>query len=208
MRRFVSCIFLAFSLVPSVTDATEVLADPEPLTYQEKEAMLHGNGNRRSMRELQSSLSYKGQICSSETQGMMACGTYGTQCQPDQWEYWLLNLQIGTEYVIEVDRVICGMDPALVLYDGIGTTFPLGCVFEPGNTTELTWIAEADDNDQVPAYCFEEFSPFGDPKITVIPDTEGPFTLAVVNYGSDTGSCTGARGFQYKVIINPPPSCP
>ncbi len=206
MKCFRTVIFLILSLLTTATATIEVQANPEPMTFEEKQALVEGDSNRRSMRELQTALTYKGEICSSEAQGMMSCSTVDTQCQPDKFDYWLLNLKAGITYTIEVDRITCGMDPSMSLLEGFGTTLPGGCVGQSGSA-ELTFIAYADDNDSFPGSCAGASAPFGDPKISVTPDTDGPFTVAVLNFASNIPSCTGALGYQYKVIINPPLSC-
>ncbi|GAX18732.1 hypothetical protein FisN_26Hh022 [Fistulifera solaris] len=207
MKFLISKIVLVFSILTTATATIEVEAAPEPMTFAEKLALIEGDGNRRSMRELQASLTYKGNICSTETQMMMFCSTRDSDCRSSDWDYWRLNLQAGTTYTIEVDRVTCSMDPALSLFQGVGTTLPEDCFYIEQSTETLTFVAESDDNDPEPAFCLEQSSPFSDPKITVTPDTTGPFTLAVINFASNIELCTGAVGYQYKVIINPSPSC-
>lgn len=165
--------------------------------------MAGGDGGHRLLRGLQATLTSKGQICTSETLGVMDCNTVNTECQPDQFDYYYMNLEASTVYTIEVDRVSCGMDPALAIFEGSGSTFPSGC-FGYDGSADLAWIADADDNSPEPAYCSED-SPFADPILFVTPSTSGPFTLAVLNYLSDSSSCID--GYQYKVKINPPPSC-
>ncbi|GAX23968.1 hypothetical protein FisN_26Lu034 [Fistulifera solaris] len=199
--------FITLSLLTTtVRAAIEVQAFREPMTLEEKQALVQDDGSRRSMRELQTALTYKGEICSAEAQGMMPCNTFNTICQPDKFDYWLFNLQAGITYTIEVDRITCGLDPSMSLLAGFGTVLPGGCDGRSGSA-ELAFITYADDNDSLPGSCSGVPSPFSDPKFSVTPDTDGPFTLAVSNFASNIDSCTGALGYQYKVIINPAPSC-
>lgn len=199
-------LFILATLVSASSATTTIRAAEEPMSFEEKLALT--GGAHRSLRELQTTpLRYKGTICRAETKGITTCRTAGSSCLSNQWDYWKLNLQAGVAYTIEVDRISCIMDPAVTLLEGIGTTIPTGC-FDDAGSAELALVAFADDNDPEPAYCLgAESSPFADPKFVVTPSASGPFTLAVVNYASDTATCAGATGFQYKIKVNPRPSC-
>jgi hypothetical protein len=208
VRMKIACthFFLVSTILWKATFATQVEVAPEPMSFEEKQAMMKSGYGHRVLRKLEEALTYQGQICRAETPGVMTCNTALTVCQPDQFDYWLLNLRAGITYTIEVDRVSCNLDPALSLFEGFGTILPTGC-FGDNGSSELTLIATADDTEVVPAYCNPESSPFSDPTIVVTPSTTGPFTLAVANFGSDTTSCRAAAGYQYKIKINPRPLC-
>ncbi|GAX23970.1 hypothetical protein FisN_26Lu047 [Fistulifera solaris] len=198
---------LISSILWKTNFATQVEIAPELMSFEEKQVMMMKSDNgHRVLRKLQDILTYQGQICGAETPGVMTCNTALTVCQPNQFDYWLLNLRADITYTIEVDRVSCNLDPALSLFEGVGTTLPTEC-FGDNGSPELTLIATADDTEVVPAYGNPESSPFLDPTIVVTPSTTGPFTLAVVNFGSDTASCRSSAGYQYKIKINPRPSC-
>lgn len=207
MKVSSSRVLLIFTVLVATASGTKIKAAPEPMPVQEKETLVEGGGYHRTLRGLQTGLNYKGQICRSETKGVMACSMAGTECQPDSWDYYQVNLQVGIAYTIEVDRVTCNLDPALTLFEGFGTALPYGCFYSAGSA-ELTRIVYADDNNLEPSYCSEVvLSPFADPKIIVTPSTSGPFTLAVVNFASDRTSCRATAGYQYKVKVSPTPSC-
>ena len=207
MKSFASPIFLLLVIFTTAISATTIQAAPEPMSFEEKLALVEGGGAHRLLRGLQTGLTYKGQICRAETKGVMPCRTAFTECLSSQWDYWKMNLQAGVAYTIEVDRVTCGLDPTLTLYEGIGATVPDGCFYDGVSTDELTFITAADDNDPEPAFCSGVRSPASDPKVVVTPSTSGPFTLAVANFASDSFSCKASAGYQYKIKISPSPSC-
>ncbi len=206
MKIFGTLFFLILAVFWKETFATEVKVAQELMSFEEKQAMVKDNSGYRSLRVLQEALTYKGHICRAETTGVMTCNTALTVCQPNQFDYWLLNLRSGVTYTIEVNRVSCNLDPALSLFEGVGTVLPEGCFGDIGSP-ELTLIATADDTEVVPASCDPQSSPFRDPTIVVTPSNTGTFTLAVINFGSDSGSCRASAGYQYKITINPRPSC-
>ncbi|GAX18736.1 hypothetical protein FisN_26Hu026 [Fistulifera solaris] len=199
-----SCSIIA--LVTFLTNLFTITMANEVTVASEKQILVAHDKNR-SLRGLRGELSYQGRICSSESEGVFRCNTANTQCQPDQWDYWLLHLEGNTTYTIEVDRISCNLDPALFVSEGFGTRLPTACYFN-AFSPELGLIGFANDNDPKPAFCLGLVpSPFDDPKFVVVPHASGPFTLGVVNYASDPLSCRVATGFRYKIKISPRPSC-
>ena len=207
MSFFSSRVFLLFAALATANSENTVEVAPEPMPFEEKLALVEGDGDHRVLRNRQTRLTYKGRICRKKTRGVMACSAVGAVCQPEKFDYWKMNLRAGTAYTIEVDRVSCNLDPAMSLFQGVGGTLPRGCYGGDGSA-ELKLIASADDSEAVAAYCSVETSPWRDPKIVITPGRSGQFTLAVVNFAYNSDTCEAATpGYQYIVRINPRPSC-
>ncbi|KAL7569469.1 hypothetical protein ACA910_009703 [Epithemia clementina (nom. ined.)] len=146
--------------------------------------------------------SYRGHVVgSSPARGRLGCERE-MQCSPSKWDYWLLHLQQGIRYRIQVQRLDCNLDPAVRMYQGYATqSSSLPTLCGTSSTLELQYLGSVDDTSNRPSQCATS-GEWGDPQLYARPGTTGPYTLAVYNAKSGS-NCVG--GMEYQVVVDPPP---
>lgn len=104
-------------------------------------------------------------------------------------DFWRFSANQGDVIEIIVNRLNADLDPATILYFGVGA-----------DTTALTQVASADDN-------FTELAgfagPFADPRILYTAAASGDYTLQVWDFLSGSQI---AGGFCYQVTLNGSPT--
>jgi hypothetical protein len=116
---------------------------------------------------MKAAIVYDGELCPGVVNtGEVVARGYSAFSNAD---FWYFSGEAGDVVDIEVDRVNCNMDPAMILYQG------------SGDDATLLFVASADDNDA--AACTPDCFAFGDPILTgfVLPTT-GIYTVAVWDF--------------------------
>jgi hypothetical protein len=140
----------------------------------------------RNLQGTQCNLAYSGNIVvPGEVEGSVPC--YDALNLPCAWDWHLLVLQAGTTYHIDVDRLTCGMDPAVVVFKGNGDGLQLSSWLQfDGDIGTMDFVVFRDDEEQ--DTCIPS-GPYGDPNFYYTPAEAGEYTIGVLNYLGDFSGC-------------------
>ncbi len=132
-------------------------------------------------------ITYEGTLSSEITTGGFIQDPSQTGSPND--DFWSFSANQGDVVLITVNRLNSDLDPALVLFEGVGT-----------DTDQLVEVASADDNySPLPGFG----GPFSDPQIRYTVRNSGMFTVQVWDYASNTQI---PGGFCYQITLNAEPT--
>ena len=134
-------------------------------------------------------IAYEGALTSGVTTGGFVNDPSLTGSPND--DFWFFSANQGDVITIAVQRLNSALDPATILYQGVGA-----------DTAALVQVAQADDNMQeLPGFS----GPFADPFISYTVVNSGQFTLQVWDFLSGPQV---PGGFCYQVTLNGTPTSP
>jgi MYXO-CTERM domain-containing protein len=132
-------------------------------------------------------ISYEGTLSAGVTTGGFVNDPSLTGSPND--DFWSFSANQGDVILLTVNRLNSNLDPAFVLYEGVGT-----------DTNQLVQVGSADDNiSPLPGFA----GPFSDPQLRYTVQNSGMFTVQVWDFAS------GAQipgGFCYQITLNGQPT--